>query len=731
MYKLYYQFNIILLLFCIYLDKMRPYNLREQPKPSKKKADNQNPSKPETDNNDPAISKQTPETADLAMDADTSTRETVNPRTTEQSQALLEHERDISNPSQSAATSINNTQPPFISQDEVIPPAVPFLSSLSSSPYSVATVPLSTLSTFPTTSPTDTTTATATDTATQAPSDPPVTNPPEWLNTLFTQISAKIDQSNAVLSQKIEAINQNLELKIVQCNEQFDLKFTELTAVTENNAREINELKQMQARQTHHLQQTETRISSQIDQRITDIRSDFITDLETQAKYTQSQLETMSAQISSATDAKLANFKISTDDKITSVENHLKTFTQTLFQDNIDEVYTKLVPISQKQQVELDSHAIKITELSQSLNLQNEKHELLEQKMQNNYPMNQPNIYVTCNGNSGLVPDQTLPKFYGRAHNPHEFLNKLRKYYERSTQKISPSQNSTDFLIDIVESSLEQHAARWFYLIKNDIKTWSDFERAFEEKYWNREVQRGIKHRMENEKYRPNGNLTRAEYFVERVIVLKSLLPPMSEDEIVTSLSEHFPEIIQDARRVQNINSIREFELLLQREDLNDAHTRSRNNRSENFSQPHQNDRSHPSGQSSRQHNQGHLSNYPRPNINQNAYQPSNRNYQNSPHPRSYPNSSFPRNYPQNQNNDNRNSGYQQNQRNNNIHQSQNNRQAQRTSSPQHRSPYRNSYNDRNYPTREQHQVCSAVIERGPDNPSAPSSPRAANSLNS
>lgn len=50
---------------------------------------------------------------------------------------------------------------------------------------------------------------------------------------------------------------------------------------------------------------------------------------------------------------------------------------------------------------------------------------------------------------------------------------------------------------------------------KMDILAWDDFAKAFEAKYWSREMQCGIKQRLDIEKYWPHGNLCRAEYFTE------------------------------------------------------------------------------------------------------------------------------------------------------------------------------------------------------------------------
>lgn len=226
---------------------------------------------------------------------------------------------------------------------------------------------------------------------------------------------------------------------------------------------------------------------------------------------------------------------------------------------------------------------------------------------------------------------------------------------------------------------------KWFELCKNLINTWEQFEVAFLNKFWSRDVQRGIKHRIENEQYRPGGKLSRAEYFIERVLILRAITPPLTDEEIVTILSEHFSELIQDARHVQNINSVNEFELLLQREDLKDHHRRPKN------------------------HNQPRPDTPNRTNNHHNYNQQQSSNYQNKSYPPRSPNQH--NNYPR------RPSGY-----NNNSYNNYRPEYRQPPRQDYQRPPPRNenSYHpykqfkkeDRNYPSREHQQVCTAIIER-------------------
>lgn len=73
------------------------------------------------------------------------------------------------------------------------------------------------------------------------------------------------------------------------------------------------------------------------------------------------------------------------------------------------------------------------------------------------------------------------------------------------------------------------------------------------------------------------GHLTKFEYLTERVIMLRSMTPRPTEEEIVSILTKHFDALSQNAARVQNITMIQGLGMLLQREDLRNQHSNTRN----------------------------------------------------------------------------------------------------------------------------------------------------------
>ena len=117
---------------------------------------------------------------------------------------------------------------------------------------------------------------------------------------------------------------------------------------------------------------------------------------------------------------------------------------------------------------------------------------------------------------------------------------------------------------------MERSASQWWQLNKQKVNSWEQFVQIFHEKYWNKEIQSHLRQKIDLEKYRPGGYLSRTDYFLERILILKAMTPPISEEDIINILASHYDEVIQTARRVQNLNTITSFEMLLQREDMLD-----------------------------------------------------------------------------------------------------------------------------------------------------------------
>ncbi|XP_054280683.1 uncharacterized protein LOC128998533 [Macrosteles quadrilineatus] len=195
-------------------------------------------------------------------------------------------------------------------------------------------------------------------------------------------------------------------------------------------------------------------------------------------------------------------------------------------------------------------------------------------KLKHHSPIRNDNpIQIICSGSDPM--ERQIPKFNGRTINPNEYLQKLKRFYAKRIER-NPNNDPVEILKDLLDVSFEGPASRWLQLVKADINSWERFSEEFTMKYWSREVQRGVRSKIEAEHYKPNGTLNRTEYFTERVLLLQSITPQMTEEEIVILLSERFDQLIQDSIQVQNVTTIRAFERLLQKEDIRDGPKRSK-----------------------------------------------------------------------------------------------------------------------------------------------------------
>ncbi|KAG8316440.1 hypothetical protein J6590_050511 [Homalodisca vitripennis] len=73
---------------------------------------------------------------------------------------------------------------------------------------------------------------------------------------------------------------------------------------------------------------------------------------------------------------------------------------------------------------------------------------------------------------------------------------------------------------------------------------------------------------------------SRSEYcIIDRVLLMQIITPKLDEEDIVIILCEHFDKNIQDARREQNVVTIKDFEKLLDREDIDERQSKFKLNR--------------------------------------------------------------------------------------------------------------------------------------------------------
>ncbi|KAG8257610.1 hypothetical protein J6590_046299 [Homalodisca vitripennis] len=95
--------------------------------------------------------------------------------------------------------------------------------------------------------------------------------------------------------------------------------------------------------------------------------------------------------------------------------------------------------------------------------------------------------------------------------------------------------------------------------------------------------------------------------------VVQSITPKLDEEDIVIIICEHFDKNIQDARRVQNVVTIKDFEKLLDREDIDERQSKFKlNGEFEHINSNRYNKRNFHINQNYRPHNNNRFENHNR-----------------------------------------------------------------------------------------------------------------------
>lgn len=498
---------------------------------------------------------------------------------------------------------------------------------------------------------------------------------------LKNEMRESLNSNKEELKTEMNNIKIELSFNIEECKNTFETQIKELKNVQRALKEEIQEVKITQLQTDNSISELKQEMNRKIQKAQNETQETVELKFQQQCILIDNQFEKQSHMILSDVQNQLYTQNKNTTKQIEDLKVYNKIHTEKTSQAHCSKLKEEIQPQLDDHEQKLNEHREQIEEMKDNL-----------KNTQNPFNWNNsPTINVTCTGADSTMNDKTMPRFSGRAHNPNEYLLKIKRYYEKHLTRNSNLQ-PIETLIDLLETSLEGHAARWFQLIKNDIHSWENFYSEFQSKYWNRHIQNNVKSRIEAENYRPQGTLTRAEYFIERVIALQSITPPMQEEEIVLFLAERFETLIQDSRSVQNVTSIRDFEQLLNREDLKDTHTRAKRNDRQPTTPPRQ-ERSHhinPGAYHPRTQNQ--WSDSRQQQNSRNHFTNNNQQHQGRPHWQ-----------PSRHNQDYRNVQH------NERYRPYNNRENH-----QNPRPYYNQQPQSRYPTAEQAKVCSIIKETGP-----------------
>ena len=118
------------------------------------------------------------------------------------------------------------------------------------------------------------------------------------------------------------------------------------------------------------------------------------------------------------------------------------------------------------------------------------------------------------------------PKFWGDG-NPIQFIRDC----EWGMDSVGDQLNDSD-KIDWVVRRLSSSAALWYSIVRDNIKTYDEFIKCFENRYWNEHIQRKARDRLDFDRFTP-GKLTHEQYVIKEIAKVKHLRPELPEAELV------------------------------------------------------------------------------------------------------------------------------------------------------------------------------------------------------
>lgn len=359
--------------------------------------------------------------------------------------------------------------------------------------------------------------------------------------------------------------NDQLLTQIVQMMTNMGTSLTTLKSDLTNNLKaEINAL---DAKQTITLQTEMSALDNKLDRRISTLQTSLKAEMENQTITLQTEINQLENRVNDRINKFETETKVQVDQIQEKTEKLEVYVVKQIHQVTEQVIETKNISLHQHNLIQTNTNDI----ASQHTKLNQLEEEVTNIKTNQTSPginLNQlPEIIIKhVSEMSTAELHVKLPKFNPKARNPPEFINQIEKYYDEYTKRRGDNNSLTYF--ELLEQCFEGSAATWFQIIKPDLKDSNDFRNKFLRQYWNNDIQKGIKRRIEVEKYRNDGKMNRMEYFIDRTLMLKSMIPPMDDVEIIELLANNFSERIHDAVKVQNINTFERFIEILNREDM-------------------------------------------------------------------------------------------------------------------------------------------------------------------
>ena len=165
-----------------------------------------------------------------------------------------------------------------------------------------------------------------------------------------------------------------------------------------------------------------------------------------------------------------------------------------------------------------------------------------------------PNIAWPSHLLSEIVP----PSFENEeSDDPKAFISGLQEYL---TVKGIPE----EYKMAIVRKCFKGNAANWLELSVGNNNDFGTFVNLFLSRYWGATRQANIRLELSNGKYNSRVDQSMVNYFMKIARKSKMLDPPMSEKDLISLVTTHFPETIQHYLIIAKPSTVTEMiELLL------------------------------------------------------------------------------------------------------------------------------------------------------------------------
>ena len=330
-----------------------------------------------------------------------------------------------------------------------------------------------------------------------------------------------------------------------------------------NSTSRLDEMKEMQrqesANQMKEMREMESRLKEIVEnqtinfeRKLKESVAELESKLDSTVNHLENQIDKKVCLVEKKLESQIKTTEIMVTEKVQEIDNRIGVIQERLdskLGENSEEIDTKLGKMQDKLEEKGNTIDSKLERIQEEL-----KKRLDELNLNSPSTVSNPENSISacsensiCNHSSEQISprswnlsatDVTLPKFNNEnGQNPLRFIRDLENYFEiRSV----PEQ----LKLVIVRNCLHGNAGNWFEMLNTRETIYSEFRRKFLEHYWDRHRQEEIKLKLTSGKFKPNGHLKMADYFIQVGQQARLLDPPIAPEELVNIVANHFaPEI--------------------------------------------------------------------------------------------------------------------------------------------------------------------------------------------